>query len=132
MNDKINELLELIRTNPDLPIVPMVDSEIVGSDEYARWMAAWGYSYIGEYFLGEERVHYRNDKDSEEIQETLIDGQISYDDFDAMSEKIRKGIIKQLETGAILLPPGVEVVKDAGWATIRTAKEQIKGGEKNE
>lgn len=48
------------------------------------------------------------------------------------SEKIRKGIIKQLETGAILLPPGVEVVKDAGWATIRTAKERIKGGEKNE
>ena len=35
MNEKINELLELIKANPDLPILPMVDHEIVAED-YGR------------------------------------------------------------------------------------------------
>ena len=35
---KIKELLKHIQENPDLPIVPMVDGEIVGSDEYGRWL----------------------------------------------------------------------------------------------
>ena len=38
----INGLLELVKQNPDLPILPMVDSEIVGDDGYCRWMGSWG------------------------------------------------------------------------------------------
>lgn len=42
MDKYISDLLELIKAHPELPIVPMVDSEIVCDDGCARWMGAWG------------------------------------------------------------------------------------------
>ncbi len=32
MTEKTKELLKLIEENPDLPIVPMVDAEVIGDD----------------------------------------------------------------------------------------------------
>lgn len=64
------ELFKLIAENPDLPIVPMVDGEIVG-DDCGRWIGAWGSSYIGEYILGADRVHFREDDDPSEIDTVL-------------------------------------------------------------
>lgn len=40
---KTEELLKLIKENPDLPIVPMVDSEVV-QDDFGYWLGAWGAS----------------------------------------------------------------------------------------
>lgn len=34
MDKYITDLLELVKSRPDLPIVPMVDSETVGYDAY--------------------------------------------------------------------------------------------------
>lgn len=42
------ELFKLMQENPELPVVPMVDYEIIGED-CGRWLGAWGSSYIGEY-----------------------------------------------------------------------------------
>lgn len=39
MDKNIADLLELIKAHPELPIVPMVDSEIVCDEGYA---AGWG------------------------------------------------------------------------------------------
>lgn len=47
--EKTRQLFELIRDNPDLPIIPFVDSEIVADDGYMRWIGSWGSSYIIEY-----------------------------------------------------------------------------------
>lgn len=58
---KIKELLNLIKTNPDLPIVPMVDGEIVGDDSYHYWLGKWGHSEITEYYLGRDKVHFKDD-----------------------------------------------------------------------
>ena len=33
MNENTKNLLEIIQQNPDLPIVPMVDAEIVNGDD---------------------------------------------------------------------------------------------------
>lgn len=38
-----DELFRLIKENPDLPVVPMVDGEICGDDS-GYWMAGWGES----------------------------------------------------------------------------------------
>ena len=35
------ELFRLIKENPELPIVPMVDAEIV-ADDCGYWIGAWG------------------------------------------------------------------------------------------
>lgn len=34
---RITEFIELVKANPDLPIIPMVDAEIVG-DDYGWWL----------------------------------------------------------------------------------------------
>ncbi|MBD5112106.1 MAG: hypothetical protein HDT42_06155 [Ruminococcaceae bacterium] len=44
----IKTLLELIKENPELPILPMVDSEIVG-DGYGRWSGTWGAARVDRY-----------------------------------------------------------------------------------
>lgn len=71
-NEKENreELFGLMQENPELPIVPMVDYEIV-ADDSGRWLGSWGSSYIGEYLIGEEQVHFREDDDPSEVDKVL-------------------------------------------------------------
>ena len=52
-NDKSVKLLGLVREHPDLPIVPMVDSEIVGSDGYDWWVGSITDAKIGKYAISE-------------------------------------------------------------------------------
>lgn len=56
MNDKAQVLLNLIQENPDLPIVPMVNYEIVCED-YGRWMGSFGHCYVGEYACYRDRFY---------------------------------------------------------------------------
>lgn len=56
----IENLLNLIRENPTLPVVPMVDCEVVG-DDGGRWMGAFGYADVGEYALYNERFYQDRD-----------------------------------------------------------------------
>lgn len=56
MNDNIKILFELINENPELPIICMVDCEIIG-DDYARWLAQIGWSEVGEFASYNERFY---------------------------------------------------------------------------
>lgn len=87
--EKITELLELIEENPDLPIVPMVDGEIVGDDSCARWMGSWGGCHIGEYLMGEDHMHYRDNEDNGEI-EAVLSEEYGYDAFAGMDDETAK------------------------------------------
>lgn len=84
-----DELFKLMQDNPELPVVPMVDSEIVSDDGYSRWLGAWGSSYIGEYLIGEGQVHFREDDDMYEI-ERVLEEQIDSGVFDGMSDEEAK------------------------------------------
>lgn len=74
--NNIENFLNLVRENPTLPIVPMVDYKFVG-DGWCRWMGSFGYSEVGEYALYDEHFfEYREDfkeiyfdKNEEEICE---------------------------------------------------------------
>lgn len=90
------ELFKLMQENPELPAVPMVDSEIVADDGYNRWRGAWGGSYIGEFLVGEEFVHFREDDDMEGIERTLTDGFINYEEFEAMTDAEAEGAYASL------------------------------------
>ena len=61
-------LLKLIMENPDLPIVPVVDTELVASDEFAWWIGSWGKASIEEIYQDDERVYIRS-----RDEEMLID-----------------------------------------------------------
>ena len=51
----LEELFKLMRENPDLPVVPMVDGEIPG-DDCGYWMGAWGTAKLDEYLVASDRV----------------------------------------------------------------------------
>lgn len=88
-NQKENseELFQLIKYNPDLPILPMVDSEIVADDGYARWTASWGSTYVGEYILGNERVWFKDEDDAEEVLNDCVGG---IDFYEMEEEKVHE------------------------------------------
>ena len=72
-----NELIKLIQENPDLPIVPMVDAEVV-ADDCGYWMGKWGRCEVTEYYLGREKVHFRDD-DEEDVLNDLVGCEYSHD-----------------------------------------------------
>ena len=67
--NETKELLKLIKENPDLPVVPMVEGEVVGDDSYHYWLGSWGKAEVTEYYLGNEKVHFKSD----DIEDVLMD-----------------------------------------------------------
>lgn len=72
------EIIRLIEENPELPIVPMVDTEVVGDDSYGWWLGKWGNAEITEYYLGREGIHFRDD-DEEDVLNDLVGCKYSCD-----------------------------------------------------
>lgn len=50
--ENLKELFDLIRKHPDLPIVAMVDSEIV-ADDGGFWLGEWGRCEVDKYIVHE-------------------------------------------------------------------------------
>ena len=73
MDKYIADLLELIKAHPELPIVPMVDSEIV----------CWGAASVTKYLVSEEHIFFFDDEDVEAV---LIEVK-GYDEFLSMTDK---------------------------------------------
>lgn len=69
--EKILEFIRLVQANPELPVLPMVDEEIVADNCCIRWMASIGNSYIKEYFVSKDAVYFRKDDDWGEINDLL-------------------------------------------------------------
>lgn len=93
MTEQAKELFKLIEENPDLPIIPMVDTEVVGGGEFGYWMAAFGKAEIKEFAIdewyGDGIVRYRDDYGAEE---NLIEAiaECKYDGTDEDYEKAKK------------------------------------------
>lgn len=70
----LRELFTLISENPDLPILPWVDSDIVSDDGYMRWQGSWGSSHIVEYIMVEMYNDYPEmiEKDDTERYENYL------------------------------------------------------------
>lgn len=64
-SEKLMQLLELMRANPELPVIPCVDGDVVSGDEYYCWLGSWGESAVQEFVIGRERTYYREDDISE-------------------------------------------------------------------
>lgn len=64
-SEKLTQLLELMQANPELPVIPCVDGDVVSGDEYYCWLGSWGESAVQEFVTGRERTYYREDDISE-------------------------------------------------------------------
>lgn len=95
-----NELLKLINDNPELPVIPLVDSEIVADDSCTYWLGAFGPASVEEYYLGDEKVHIKSMEDEEDVLTDLKgsifgrlpDGRDVYDLSDDEWDEIYKSI----------------------------------------
>ena len=100
MNTKIINLLTLIKENPELKILPMVNSECVGGDDYSYWSAEWGKAEIDEYYTNDERIYFKEN------------------DYDELVEKYMDSIVEDLETLVTDEELGImaeKVVNDLKW-----------------
>ena len=81
------ELIRLIQENPDLPIVPMVDSDVVVDDYFGYWLGSFGNCEVNEYICiemyGNDRFVTRDDQD--EIEEYFI--QLILDEDENISDE---------------------------------------------
>ena len=79
-------LVELINENPELPVITMVDAEIVCDDSYGRWYSSIGCSRVDEYviykklYCDTKNIIYKSDiieieEDLQERDEELTDEQ---------------------------------------------------------
>ena len=100
------KFIKLVQENPELPVVPMVDSEVV-ADGYGYWLGTFGHCEVGEYTSYNYR--YYDDKISlieDYYNDTYDDGR--YDDL--TDEEIDKLIAEETAdwwTKAIIVYIGV-------------------------
>lgn len=70
--ENIENLLKLIKENPGLEILPMVDSQCVPSDDFCYWMGKWGTAEIDEYYCSDERIYFKSE-DFEKLVDDWVD-----------------------------------------------------------
>ena len=68
IENNTQKLIEPVKENPDLPIIPMVYYEVVGED-YGNWVSRFSTCYIGEYALFQEKYY----EDRDEFEEDYYD-----------------------------------------------------------
>ena len=101
----VKVLLDLIKENPDLEILPMVYSEVVFDDSYSTRVGAWGTANIDEYHHSGDRIYFK-ELDFEELVEKFIDD--NYEEYpnltDEELEKLAEKEVNNLEwTRAIII-----------------------------
>ena len=82
--ENIAELFKLIKENPELPIVPMVDNQIFDNDYFAYWLGSWGPATLDEYFISGKGkgVFIKSDEDTFDVLEKYL----SPEEFETMPE----------------------------------------------
>lgn len=67
------KLLELVRNNPGLPVIPFVGSDIVADDSFRYWHASWGDCELTKYLIGEQGTYLFNPTSRFAIEDCLPD-----------------------------------------------------------
>lgn len=89
----VKTLLDLINENPDLPIVPMVDGEIVADDGFSTWLGSFGKAEIDHVWDSGERIYFVN-HDFEELVQDLLD-EIPPEVDDEIAEKTATDVVEK-------------------------------------
>lgn len=77
-------LLRLMRENPGLPVIPMVDSEVVVDDCCRWWLGHWGSAEIDEYLITGEEVWIKSIDDGDE---GILSAVLGYDEYEKMTDE---------------------------------------------
>lgn len=91
--ENVQSLLNLIKENPALKIVPMIDAEIVADDTYGWWAGSFGKAEIDHIWNNGERIYFKSG-DEEDLIEKEFD--IIYDEIFSNSVEPYPAIINQM------------------------------------
>ncbi len=83
----ISEFCNLVKENPNLPVLCMVDSDVVADDSYCRYGATIGHSRIDRYVCVSERIYFYDDEDFFDILEKIYD-------YELLQSKSQSELIK--------------------------------------
>ncbi|MDY8021119.1 hypothetical protein [Paenibacillus polymyxa] len=93
--EEIKHLLGLACENPDLKIVPMVDSQIVADDGHMWWIGGWGEASVEEIWNRDERVYIRSEDEInliDEVCDNICDDEdyhrLTSEEFEAKAKSI--------------------------------------------
>lgn len=95
--DHIDELIKLIKENPDLRIVAMVDSEIVADDGFSWWIGSWGKAQVDEIYSLNERLHIRSEDEDTLIENLFYNMDVADDLTDEVVYELAKKEISGYE-----------------------------------
>lgn len=100
------KLFELMRENPELPVIPFVETEVVAGDDFGCWMGSWGEARIDAFLIPpqcEEPIIFRSSGSVFDTLEKMLDSTMyenlpdnysSYQAYDALPWK--KAIIVKI------------------------------------
>ena len=71
--EKVNGLIKLMKENPTLEVIPKVDTDVVGGDDYAYWTGVFGEAEIDETWSDDERIYFKS-VDEEDLIEMALEG----------------------------------------------------------
>nr|DAY85585.1 MAG TPA: hypothetical protein [Caudoviricetes sp.] len=71
--ENLNTLVKLMKENPTLEVMPMVDSEVVASDDYSWWLGRFGEAELDECWFNDERIYFRSWDEEELIEDAIED-----------------------------------------------------------
>lgn len=69
--ENLNMLLKLMKDNPTLRVLPMVDTDVVPSDDFAMWAGEFGTSEIDYIWDEDERIYFKSTDYDELIDEEM-------------------------------------------------------------
>lgn len=101
-SEKTKAFIELVKNNPDLPIIPIVDSEVVIDDGCNYWLGSFADSYVSEYVVasvhGENRIYLESETDllEEYIADELCDDEDGAELSDKEIEQLARDRVKNL------------------------------------
>ena len=83
----IKDFVKLVEENPDLPVLPMVDGDIILGDDYQWWVASIGKSYIDQYYIEDGRF-YIYSKNFDDVVENYIENLENDENYNVLPENI--------------------------------------------
>lgn len=102
--ERVQELLKLIEENPELPILPLVEGDVVTDDTTSLWMAYWGRAEVRKYWLGKAYFHLYEPDDWGSVEAVFSDMETNDlngldQDFEDMSEEQALAVYEDLTWG---------------------------------
>ena len=96
--ENVQSLLDLIKENPELKILPMIDAEIVADDTYGWWAGSFGKAEIDHIWNNGERIYFKSGAEEDLIEKEF---DLIYDEIFSHDIEPDPSIINQMATSRV-------------------------------